>query len=97
MSDVELESALDTYLACLFLMTEDELCNAAVLAASEEDNEVMQTLLEKRQREGLTSNELEQLQCLSERFNQIMMTRARAAAILHERGYDISALAHIHE
>ena len=91
-TDIELVPTLDAQLKSLSLLTEEELWNAAASTASEEDNELLQELLERRQREGLTSTELEQLQGLSKRFNQIMMRRARAAAILHERGYDISAL-----
>lgn len=92
-TDIELTSDINARLEHLSLLTEEELWNAATSTASEEDNELMQQLLEKRQREGLTSNELAQLQVLSKHFNQIMVTRAKSAAILFDRGHDISALA----
>lgn len=92
-TDESLTSDITARLEYLFLLTDEELWNAATSTASEEDNELMQGLLEKRQRAGLTSNETEQLQVLSAFFNQIMMTRAKAATILLERGHDISALA----
>lgn len=92
-TDESLTSDITARLECLSLLTDEELWNAATSTASEEDNELMQGLLEKRQRAGLTSNETEQLQLLSAFFNQIMMTRAKAATILLERGHDISALA----
>jgi len=92
-TDEVLTSDISAQLAHLSLLTDDELWNTATSIASEEDNELMQGLLEKRQRTGLISNEIEQLQVLSAHFNQIMMTRAKAAAILLERGHDISALA----
>lgn len=92
-TDEALALDIDAQLEQLFLLTDEELWNAAESTASEEDNALMQGLLEKRQREGLTANELEQLQVLSKHFNQIMMTRAKSAAILFERGHDISGLA----
>lgn len=92
-TDESLTSDITARLEYLSLLTDEELWNAATSTASEEDNELMQGLLEKRQRAGLTSNETEQVQVLSAHFNQIMMTRAKAATILLERGHDISALA----
>jgi hypothetical protein len=83
---------IDAQLSHLSLLSDEELWNSATLIASAEDNDLMQELLEKRQRVGLTSTELEQLQVLSAHFNRIMMTRAKSAAILLERGHDISAL-----
>jgi phosphotransacetylase len=77
----------------LSLLTDEELWKAAAFEVAEEDNNLMQMLLEKRQREGLTSNETEQIQALSNYFNQVMMVRAKSAAILSERGHNISALA----
>lgn len=92
-TDESQTSDITARLEYLSLLTDEELWNAATSRASEEDNELMQGLLEKRQRAGLTSNETEQVQVLSAHFNQIMMTRAKAATILLERGHDISALA----
>ena len=92
-TDEALTSDITARLAHLCLLTDEELWNSATSTASEEDNDLMQALLEKRQRVGLTSNESEQLQVLSAHFNQIMMTRAKSAAILLERGHDISVLA----
>lgn len=77
----------------LRFLTDQELWQAAKSQASVEDNESMQRLLEKQQREGLTAPELEQVQTLSARFNQIMLVRAKAAVLLTERGHDISILA----
>lgn len=88
-----LTSDIHDQLEHLSLLTDEELWNAAKSTASEEDNNLMQALLEKRQRAGLTSNELAQLHVLSAHFNQIMMTRAKSAAVLLDRGHDISELA----
>lgn len=86
-------SDINARLEQLSLLTDEELWKAATSKASEEDNDLMQTLLEKRQREGLTSHEIEQLQTLSDYFTQIMMVRAKSAVILANRGHDISPLA----
>lgn len=83
---------IDAHLSHLSLLSDEELWNSATLTASAEDNDLMQELLEKRQRVGLTSTEIEQLQVLSAYFNRIMMTRAKSAAILFERGHDVSTL-----
>lgn len=80
-------------LSQLCFLTDQELWQAAKSQASVEDNESMQGLLEKQQREGLTATELEQVQALSAHFNQIMLVRAKAAVLLTERGHNISTLA----
>ncbi|MEL6555142.1 MAG: hypothetical protein AAFQ63_17000 [Cyanobacteria bacterium J06621_11] len=77
----------------LSLLTDEELWKAATSKTSEEDNDLMQALLEKRQREGLTSQEAEQVQTLSDYFNQIMMVRAKSAVLLSNRGHNVSSLA----
>ena len=89
----ELAPDLNARLEQLSSLTDEELWKAATSKASEEDNNLMQILLEKRQREGLTSSEAEQTQALSDYFNQIMMVRAKSAVILSERGHDVSSLA----
>ncbi|NEQ97792.1 MAG: hypothetical protein F6K30_13915 [Cyanothece sp. SIO2G6] len=83
---------IESQLSQLSLLTDGELWEAATTIASEEDNNAIQILLEKQQREGLTTDETEQVQALSRHFNQIMMVRAKAAATLAERGHDISSI-----
>ena len=77
----------------LSLLTDEELWSAATSQASEHDNDLMQELLEKQQRQGLTLDESEQVQMLSNHFNLIMMVRAKSAVLLAERGHDVSKLA----
>lgn len=91
-NNAELAASIDARLEQLSLLTDEELWKTATSTASEEDNDLMERLLEKRQREGLTSNETEQVQALSDYFNQIMMVRAKSAVILAERGHSISRL-----
>lgn len=91
-SDAERATEIEAQLNQLSLLTDDELWHSVTAVASEADNNLMQILLEKQQREGLTTNELEQIDALSRHFNQIMMVRAKSAVILAERGHDISTL-----
>lgn len=93
MTDAELVADISDRLNQLALLTDEELWSAAKFQASEDDNDLMQELLEKRQRQGLTLEEVEQVQVLSKHFNHIMMVRAKSAALLAERGHDISTLA----
>ncbi|MEO0770788.1 MAG: hypothetical protein AAFY72_15435 [Cyanobacteria bacterium J06649_4] len=91
-ADAELSFNIASRLNQLSLLTNEELWKTATVSVSEEENDLMQSLLEKRQRESLNEDELEQLAALSERFNQIMLVRAKSTAILSERGLDISVM-----
>lgn len=92
-TEEELASEINNQLEQLSLLSDEELWNAATATASEPDNELVQQLLEKRQRDSLDTTELAQLQARTKQFNRIMLTRAKSAAILLQRGHDISALA----
>lgn len=92
-TNVKVAEDINDQLEQLSLLTDEELWKAAQSVVSDEDNDLIQALLEKRQREGITPNEATQLQALSNHCNQIMLVRAKAAAILSEREYDISSLA----
>ena len=92
-TEEELASDVNAQLEQLPLLTDDQLWTVATATASDADNELMQQLLEKRQREGISADELTQLQTMSAHFNRIMLTRAKSAALLLERGHDISAIA----
>jgi hypothetical protein len=92
MTNAALAADLGDRLNQLALLTDEELWNAATSQASEDDNNLMQELLEKQQQTGLTPEESEQVQVLSRHFNHIMMVRAKAAALLTERGHDVSSV-----
>ena len=81
-TDEELALEINDQLEQLSLLSDEELWNAATATASKTDNELVQQLLEKRQRDSLSANELAQLQSRSKQFNRIMLTRAKSAAIL---------------
>ncbi|MEN8220066.1 MAG: hypothetical protein ABFS56_27700 [Pseudomonadota bacterium] len=80
---------IEQALAELDWFTDNELWQAARLTVSGDDSAAMQELLEKQQRDGLTTLESQQVQQLSHFFNRVMLVRAKAAALLKKRGYDI--------
>jgi len=81
---------IEQELAQLDLLTDSELWQAAQITVSREKNESMQELVEKQQRDGLTEQENQQAQLLSHSFNRVMLVRAKSAALLKKRGFDIS-------
>jgi hypothetical protein len=52
----------------------------------------MERLHLKRQREGLTENETQALNNQVHQYEQTMLIRAQAAALLKQRGHDVSGL-----
>lgn len=83
---------IEQELSQLDLFSDDELLAAAKISASDENNERMQVLLEKQGREGLSQQEAQEAAHLSHFFNRVMLVRAKAAALLKERGCDVDAL-----
>jgi len=83
---------IEQALAQLDLLTDSELWQTAQISVSSEKTEYMQELVEKQQRDGLTEYENQQAQLLSHLFNRMMLVRAKAAALLKKRDYDISPL-----
>ncbi len=78
--------------ATLDLLDDASLIRAAQSRlAAEISNETEQLHL-KRQREGLTEQETQQLSVLVRQYERIMLIRARAVALLKQRKYDISTL-----
>jgi plasmid stability protein len=52
----------------------------------------LEALHDKQQREGLTDAEAQIVAGLIRQYERAMLTRARAAAILKQRGHDVSSL-----
>jgi hypothetical protein len=80
-------------MAQLAYLSDDELWQAAQTELTPHESERMQALLLKRQREGLTLLEEQEVERLAHRYDRIMLVRAQAVVLLKERGYDISNLA----
>ncbi len=79
-------------IAQLAFLTDDELWQAAESTLPETNSEQMQALVLKRQRERLTEAEQEEVERLRHRHDRNMLIRAKAAALLKERGHDVSRL-----
>lgn len=85
----ELPAELAADLAQLPLLTNDELKQAAQTTLSSDETGRMQTLLQKKQREGLTHQEEEEANRLAQLYDRTLLIRAQAAALLKERGIDL--------
>lgn len=88
------ELPLDLAEAVSSLATLDDasLWDAARNRLPAEAAEQLEQLHFKRQREGLTTAEAEEAAALVQRYERVMLVRARATAMLKERGHDVSAL-----
>jgi uncharacterized protein YnzC (UPF0291/DUF896 family) len=66
------------------------LWRAARATLPESQRERLEALHVKQQREGLTAAEQEEEEALLALYRQTILTRAQAAALLKQRGYDVS-------
>jgi uncharacterized protein YnzC (UPF0291/DUF896 family) len=55
-----------------------------------EQRQRLETLHDKQQREGLTPEEKAEEQALLSLYRETLLVRAQAAALLKQRGYDVS-------
>lgn len=90
--DPNLDDNLEYALAQLDLLNDDDLLYAAQSSLSHYQTAQMQTLLDKQQRQGLSESEGKIAQHFSDLFNRTMLIRAKALALLQERGHDIKSL-----
>jgi plasmid stability protein len=88
----ELPPVLAEALAALEGLDDAELWQAARERLPDEVSAELQSLHAKQQRTGLTIVERHQAEELCLQFDQAMLTRARAALLLKERGYDVASL-----
>lgn len=86
--DPDLEAAV-TQLATLDDAALLRAARATLPAAAAEE---LETLHDKRQREGLTEEEARTAAALTRRYEHSMLVRAEAAALLAQRGHDVSSL-----
>ncbi len=89
---LDLSPELSAELSSLSLLEDGELWRAARSQVPDEAAARMQTLVEKHQREGLSSHEAEEAIRLSQFATHVMLVRAEAAQQLKRRGLDISPL-----
>lgn len=87
-----LPTGLADEMAQMAFLTDGELWQAARSSMTSAENQRMQTLLLRGQREGLSSEEGHEIERLVQRQERVMLIRAKAASLLRQRGYDISQL-----
>ena len=82
----------DVQLEQLTVLDDAQLWQVAKQCVSDEQSERMQTLVEQRQREGLTPEEATEALRLQRYAQQVMRLRAEAAALLKRRGHEVDSL-----
>jgi hypothetical protein len=80
-------------LASLSALDDGTLWRLATSKVSDADAARLAELADRRQRSGLSDDELREAEEVAERQDRVMVVRAEAAALLKQRGHDISALA----
>ncbi|NUQ77798.1 MAG: hypothetical protein HUU21_30040 [Polyangiaceae bacterium] len=93
----ELPADMAEAIAALHLLEDGDLWRAARHCLAAEKADRIEELHTKRQREGLSTSESEALAMLMKEYTRIMLVRSRAAAILKERGHDVTGLLGEHE
>lgn len=88
----ELPIDLEVLLSQLALLDNDALWRAARTTFPVGSASQLEDLHLKRQREGLTESESQIAATLLQQYERAMLVRAQAAALLKQRGYDISVL-----
>lgn len=90
--DDELPADLKEAVAPLKHLDDEALRRAAMDRFPEEAAARFSELNRKQQREGLTDEEYRALDGLRRGYERVMVVRAEAAALLKQRGYDVSKL-----
>lgn len=93
----ELPADLADALAALHLLSDEDLWRGARQRLSEGKAAEIEELHLKRQRDGLSPAEAEALGALMAEATRIMLVRSRAAALLKQRGCEVSVLLQGHE
>lgn len=88
----ELPTDMAEAIAALHLLGDKDLWRAARQSLAPEKAADIEELHLKRQSEGLSASENEALAMLMREYTRIMLVRSRSAALLKERGHDVSAL-----
>jgi plasmid stability protein len=79
-------------ISALHLLGDTDLWRAARQRLAPERAAEIEALHLKRQREGLSASESEALAALMRESTRVMLVRARSAAVLKQRGHDVSSL-----
>jgi hypothetical protein len=87
-----LPSDFEATLASLVSLDDESLWRVARSRVADEDASRLADLGDRRQRGGLTDSELREAEDLIQRHDRVMVVRAEAAALLKQRGHDVSRL-----
>ena len=87
-----LPAYLEEAVTPLATLDDDALWQAARRHLPKKTATQIERLHLKRQQEGLTNTETESLADAMRQYERTMLVRARAAALLKQRGYDVSEL-----
>lgn len=79
-------------IAALHLLADEDLWRAAGQRLAADKATLIEELHLKRQREGLSASEIEALATLMKEYTRVMLVRSRSAALLKQRGHDVSGL-----
>ncbi|HRV94135.1 MAG TPA: hypothetical protein P5526_18390 [Anaerolineae bacterium] len=91
-SVTSLPPEVKTALADLDQASNEVLWDIAQTAVAQIDFEKLESLLDKQKTTGLTATEQAQAQELLSRYDQAVLMRAKAIALLKQRGRDVSPL-----
>lgn len=93
----ELPADMAEAIAALHLLSDEELWRAAKQCLAPEKSSEIEELHRRRQRDGLSASELEALATLMKEYTRTILVRSRSAALLKQRGHDVSELCEEHE
>ena len=93
----ELPADMAEAIAALYLLGDEDPWRAARQSLAPERAAEIEELHLKRQREGLSASEIEALDTLMKEYTRTMLIRSRSAALLKQRGHDVSGLLQGHE
>lgn len=90
-AEQRLPADLEAAIAALALLDDEVLWRVSRSQPTVEDGVLLDALVDKRRRQGLTDAEAQWLAELVDRHDRVMVLRAEAVARLRERGHDVSA------
>lgn len=93
----ELPADMTEAIAALHLLGDEELWRAARQRLAPEKSSEIEELHRKRQRDGLSASEIEAIATLMKEYTRSLLVRSRSAALLKQRGHDVSGLLDEHE
>jgi hypothetical protein len=89
----DLPDDLNQTMTSLALLDDEALWRAARSHLPPETADQLERLHLQQQRDGLSDAEVQELARLMRQYERSMLVRAQAAALLNQRGHDVSELA----